>query len=55
MRNTGEIFKLIENIKEILENTNHYISIYPNVGAGAGDTEFSKNIRCLLNVRVGKL
>jgi hypothetical protein len=42
MRNTGEIFKLIENIKEISENINFYISIYLNADIGIGDIEFSE-------------
>jgi hypothetical protein len=40
VRNTGEIFKLIENIKEIPENINFYISIYSNTNIRIRNIEF---------------
>jgi hypothetical protein len=42
VRNTGEIFELIENIKEISENINFYIPIYFGVDAEIRDVEFSE-------------
>jgi hypothetical protein len=39
---TGEIFKLIKNIKEIPKNFNPYIPIYPGAGTGIEDITFSK-------------
>jgi hypothetical protein len=47
VRNTGEVFKLIDNIKEIPENINLYIPIYPSAGAGVGDIEFSEKYKML--------
>jgi hypothetical protein len=42
VRGTGEVFELIDNIKEILENINFYIPIYFDVGTGAGNVKFLK-------------
>jgi hypothetical protein len=42
VRDTGEVFELINNIKEISENINVYISIYFDAGAGIGNIKFSK-------------
>jgi hypothetical protein len=36
------MFKLIDDIKEISENINSYISIYPGAGTGIGNVEFSE-------------
>jgi hypothetical protein len=57
VRDTEEIFKSIENIKEVSENINFYIPIYSDAGVGIRDIEFfkKKNMKCLLNVRIGKL
>jgi hypothetical protein len=40
VRNTGEIFELINDIKEISKNINSYTSIYPDAGAGIRDIKF---------------
>jgi hypothetical protein len=40
VRSTGKVFKLINDIKEISENINSYISIYFGAGVGIGDIEF---------------
>jgi hypothetical protein len=45
MRNTGEIFELINNIKKISENINFYISIYSNIGIKIGDIKFLKKYK----------
>jgi hypothetical protein len=39
VRDTGEMFKLIENLN-FFEKVNLYISIYSNVDAGIGDIKF---------------
>jgi hypothetical protein len=50
VRDTGEIFELIDNIKEISENINPYISIYFNADTEIGDIEFPEcwNIATLI-------
>jgi hypothetical protein len=45
VRDTGEVFKLIEDIKKILRNINFYTSIYPAVGIGIGDIKFSEKYK----------
>jgi hypothetical protein len=42
VRNTGEMFELIENIKEVSENINLYISIYPDTDAEIENIKFYK-------------
>jgi hypothetical protein len=48
VRNTGEIFKLIKNIKNISENINFYTSIYFDAGAGAENIIFSEKYKILI-------
>jgi hypothetical protein len=45
MRDTREIFKLIENIKEISKNVNLYVPIYPDVSIEVGNVEFSEKYK----------
>jgi hypothetical protein len=45
VRNTGEIFKLIENIKKIPKNINFYIPIYFDAGIKIGDIKFSEKYK----------
>jgi hypothetical protein len=42
VRNTGKLFKLIENIKKISENINFYIPIYFGADTVIGNIEFSE-------------
>jgi hypothetical protein len=42
VRDTEDMFKLIENIKKVPENINPYIPIYFGAGIGTGDIEFSE-------------
>jgi hypothetical protein len=45
VRNTGKIFELINDIKEISENINSYIPIYPNTDTKIRNIEFSKKYK----------
>jgi hypothetical protein len=40
VRNTGEIFKLIENINKNIKNINSYTPIYPDTDIGIENIEF---------------
>jgi hypothetical protein len=40
VRDTGKIFKLINNIKNVLKNINSYIPIYSNADTKVRDIEF---------------
>jgi hypothetical protein len=42
VRDTGEIFEFVDDIKEISDNINFFIPIYSDIDAGAGDIEFSE-------------
>jgi hypothetical protein len=42
VRNTGEIFEFVNDVKEIFNNINSFTSIYSDAGAGAGDIKFSE-------------
>jgi hypothetical protein len=52
VRDTGEMFKLIENLN-FFEKVNLYISIYSNVDAGIGDIKFSEKYKISAE-RVGR-
>jgi hypothetical protein len=45
MRDTGEIFEFIDDIKEVSDNINSFISIYSDIGAGVEDIEFSEEYK----------
>jgi hypothetical protein len=47
VRNTGEMFKLIENIKEIPENINSYIPIYSDADIGIENIKIFKKYEVL--------
>jgi hypothetical protein len=40
VRNIREIFEFVDDIKEIPNNINPFISIYPDVGTGTENIEF---------------
>jgi hypothetical protein len=40
VRDTGKIFEFINDIKEISDNINFFIPIYPNADAGIKDIKF---------------
>jgi hypothetical protein len=42
MRDTGEIFEFVNNIKKIPNNINSFISIYLNFGVGIRNIKFSE-------------
>jgi hypothetical protein len=42
VRDTGKIFEFVNDIKEISDNINSFISIYSGADTGIGDVEFSK-------------
>jgi hypothetical protein len=44
VRDTGEIFKLVENIK-VSKNINFYIPIYSDAGTGVENIKFSKKYK----------
>jgi hypothetical protein len=45
VRDTGEIFEFINDIKEISNNINFFIPIYSDAGAGAEDIKFSEKYK----------
>jgi hypothetical protein len=45
VRDTEEIFELIEYIKEVSENINSYTPIYSDVDIGIGNIEFSEKCK----------
>jgi hypothetical protein len=45
VRDTGKIFEFINDIKEISDNINFFIPIYPNADAGIKDIKFSKKYK----------
>jgi hypothetical protein len=45
MRDTGEIFEFVNDIKEISENINLYTPIYPDTDTGVRNIEFSKKYK----------
>jgi hypothetical protein len=45
VRDTGETFKLIENIKKISENVNSYISIYSDTVIEIGNITFPEKYK----------
>jgi hypothetical protein len=47
VRDTGEIFEFINDIKEISNNINFFIPIYSGAGAGIGDIEFFEKYKML--------
>jgi hypothetical protein len=47
VRNTGEIFEFVDNIKKISKNINPFIPIYSNAGAEAEDIRFSEKYKML--------
>jgi hypothetical protein len=42
VRDTKEIFEFVNNIKEISNNINSFILIYPDTGIGIEDIKFSE-------------
>jgi hypothetical protein len=48
VRDTREIFELIDDIKEIFENINFYISIYSDAGAEIRNIKFSEKNKMLV-------
>jgi hypothetical protein len=40
VRNTGKIFEFIDDIKEVFDNINFFISIYSGADAEVGNIEF---------------
>jgi hypothetical protein len=47
VRNTRKIFEFVNDIKEISENINSYIPIYPNADTKIRDIEFPKKYKML--------
>jgi hypothetical protein len=45
VRNTGEIFEFIDDIKKIPDNINSFIPIYLDISIGIGNIEFSKKYK----------
>jgi hypothetical protein len=45
VRDTGEIFEFVDDIKKVSDNINFFISIYPDADAEAGDIKFSKKYK----------
>jgi hypothetical protein len=42
VRDTAEIFEFVNNIKEVSDNINFFISIYFDIGTGIRDIKFLK-------------
>jgi hypothetical protein len=53
VRDTGEIFEFINDIKEIFNNINFFIPIYFSVGVGIGDIEFFEKYKIFVE-RAGR-
>jgi hypothetical protein len=45
VRNTEEIFEFVNDIKNISENINSFISIYPDTDTGIGNIKFFKKYK----------
>jgi hypothetical protein len=45
VRDIKEIFEFIDDIKEIPDNINSFIPIYPDAGIGTGDIKFPKKYK----------
>jgi hypothetical protein len=45
VRNIGKIFKLIDDIKEISENINSYIPIYPDIDIEVENIKFPETYK----------
>ena len=45
MRNTGEIFEFIDDIKKIPDNINSFIPIYSDIDIEIGDIKFSEKYK----------
>jgi hypothetical protein len=45
VRNTGKIFKFINNIKEVSDNINFFIQIFSDAGIGIGNIKFLKKYK----------
>jgi hypothetical protein len=45
VRNTGEIFEFINDIKEISDNINFFISIYSDIDIEIGNIKFCKKYK----------
>jgi hypothetical protein len=45
VRNTEKIFEFVNDIKEIFNNINSFISIYLNAGTGVGNIKFSEKYK----------
>jgi hypothetical protein len=48
VRNTGEMFEFVNNIKKISDNINFFISIHSGAGTGIGDIKFSEEYKMLI-------
>jgi hypothetical protein len=53
MRNTGEIFEFVNNIKEISNTINSFTPIYPNTDIEIRDIKFSEKYK-ILTERTGR-
>jgi hypothetical protein len=42
VRDTGKMFEIINDIKEISDNINFFTPIYPDADIGSGNIKFSK-------------
>jgi hypothetical protein len=47
LRNTGKIFEFVDNIKEISDNINLFIPIYPDADIEIRNIEFSEKYKIL--------
>jgi hypothetical protein len=53
VRNTGKIFEFVNDIKEISNNINFFISIYSGAGVGVGDVKFFEKYKMFVE-RAGR-
>jgi hypothetical protein len=53
VRNTGEIFKFVDDIKEISDNINFFIPIYFGADIGIGDIKFFEKYKIFIE-RTGR-
>jgi hypothetical protein len=53
VRNTGKMFEIVNDIKEISENINFYILIYSDADIGIRDIKFSEKYKMFIE-RTGR-